>query len=263
VFRAQAGQIPAMPQREPALNIPPAVLGISAILIFVHAVRWALGPEIDEWILLAFSFIPARYGEAADFLPGGQGARFWSPLSYSLLHADLVHLTVNLVWMASFGSAVARRFGSSRFLLLWALTSMGGAAAQALAHPNDEMIVIGASGAVSGLTAAAARFAFAERGPLGQAGGYRVSYLIPALSLAATFANRRALSFILLWFGMNLLFGIAGGALMGVEGEIAWQAHIGGFLVGLLAFSLLDPVRPDPVHLTRGPTEQVKTDKEP
>jgi membrane associated rhomboid family serine protease len=232
-----------MSQRERAFNIPPVVLVLAVALGAIHAARQLVSPATDEWLLLTFSFIPARYGEAFAVLPGGYGALFWTPLTYSLLHADWVHLTVNLVWMASFGSALARRFGSIRFLLFCAITAIAGAGAHTLAYPGDESIVIGASAAVSGVTAAAARFAFTSAGPLGTSLGREDAYLAPALTLVGTLRDGRSMTFIILWFAMNFVFGISGFMAPGVEGTIAWQAHVGGFLAGLIAFSFLDPVR--------------------
>ena len=52
------------------------------------------------------------------------------------------------------------------------------------------------------------------------------------------------LAFLLVWFGVNALMGLGSFALPGMEHAIAWQAHIGGFAVGLLAFALFDPVPP-------------------
>jgi membrane associated rhomboid family serine protease len=52
------------------------------------------------------------------------------------------------------------------------------------------------------------------------------------------------LAFLAIWFGVNIVFGV-GSIAVGMEGAtVAWQAHIGGFLAGLLLFSLFDPVRP-------------------
>lgn len=53
--------------------------------------------------------------------------------------------------------------------------------------------------------------------------------------------DRRVIGFVAVWFVINLAFGL--GAPVGAEtGTIAWQAHIGGFLAGLLLFPLFDPV---------------------
>lgn len=231
-------------QRSPAISVPPAVLWLSAALILIHVIRQGLSESSDEWTLLAFAFVPARYAEGGAMLPGGEAARFWSPLSYAFLHADFVHLFVNIVWMASFGAALARRFGSARFLVLSAAAAVAGAALHYALHSRELALVIGASGAVSGMMAAAARFAFAPGGPL-SGGASRRSFRVGAEPLAAMVTNRRTLAFILIWFAVNLLFGLTGGLIAGVDGPIAWEAHIGGFLAGLLLFPFLDPVGRD------------------
>lgn len=230
--------------RAPAINLPPAVLWLAIAFICVHAVRYLLSESADNYVLLAFAFLPERYGEVARLLPGGLAARFWSPVTYAFLHADILHLLVNVVWMASFGSALARRFGSARFLLLALLSAVAGAGAHYLFHTGDGGIVIGASGAVSGMMAGAARFAFSPGGPLAGPASAQ-SYRVSAKPIGAVLRDRRALAFIVIWFAVNLLFGLSSGLIPGVAGPIAWQAHIGGFLAGLLLFPLFDPVRGD------------------
>lgn len=230
--------------RPPAINLPPVVVLLTLALVAVHGGRQLLSPAADDWVVLAFAFIPARYGEVAALLPGGWAACVWSPVTHAFLHADAVHLGVNLIWMASFGGPLARRFGTLRFLFVAAVSAAAGAGVHYLTHPTDEALVIGASGAVSGMMAATARFAFAPGGPLA---GNRSpgAYLMPAEPLLAVLGRSRALGFILIWFAVNLLFGLAGGLVPGASGPIAWEAHIGGFLAGLLLFPLFDPVSRD------------------
>ena len=228
-------------QRASAVNLPPVVLWLALLLAGIHGLRLLLSEKTDLLIVLAFAFIPARYSGFAAELPGGAAAWFWSPVTYAFLHADALHLLLNLVWMASFGSAVARRFGSGRFLALALIAAATGAALHYAGHRGDVVPVIGASGAVSGMMAAAARFAFAPGGPLGGGRGSN-SYRVSAEPLTVVFTRSRAFGFVMLWFVLNLLFGVTGGLLPGVSGSIAWEAHIGGFLAGLLMFPLLDPV---------------------
>jgi membrane associated rhomboid family serine protease len=65
----------------------------------------------------------------------------------------------------------------------------------------------------------------------------------------------RILAYQAVWFGVNLLFGLGAVSMPGLDGgAIAWEAHVGGFLAGLLAFSLFDPVRPPPPAQDRPPT---------
>lgn len=234
-----------MDDRQPALNLPPVVIWSAGLLLAIHLLLQILPFDTYAQIVLALAFVPARYSEAAFFLPGGTAARLWTPFTYALLHGGWLHLAVNLFWMASFGSAVARRFGAGRFLLLSVLAAGAGAAAHQLAHPGSESVMIGASAAISGQTAAAVRFAFAPGGPLG-GGMAREAYWSPAPSLRQTLFEPRALAFVAVWFGINLIFGLESALITGVGGAIAWQAHIGGFLAGLLLFPLLDPVPRDP-----------------
>jgi membrane associated rhomboid family serine protease len=61
------------------------------------------------------------------------------------------------------------------------------------------------------------------------------------LPLGAVLTNRTALVFLIVWFIANFLFGVSAGPLGFGDATIAWQAHIGGFLLGLLGFPLFDP----------------------
>jgi membrane associated rhomboid family serine protease len=230
-------------ERNRAINLPPVVLWLSVALFAVHVIRQLISETADEWVLLTFAFIPTRYGADVAFLPGGVAARFWSPITYAFLHGDWVHLFVNIIWMASFGGALARRFGGVRFLLLSLVSALAGVGLHYILHASDQALVIGASGAVSGMMAGTARFAFSPNGPL--AGGRTTAaFRVPAEPILSAFRNRRVVGFVIIWFAVNLLFGFAGGMVAGVSGPIAWEAHIGGFLAGLLSFPLLDPVRP-------------------
>jgi membrane associated rhomboid family serine protease len=176
-------------------------------------------------------------------LPGGFGAQIWTFVSYALIHADIAHLGMNSLWFVPFGSAVARRFGTGRFLLFFAVTAAAGAGIHLAAHAGEVFPVIGASAAVSGLMAAATRFAFQPQGPVALWQQRDDSaYYVPALPLASALRDPRILAFLIVWFGLNLLFGLGSVPLVGAGQQVAWEAHIGGFLAGLLLFSLFDPV---------------------
>ena len=231
-----------MKNRERIFNLPAVITWCGGAIVALHLARLLLSDDADFFLILALSFIPARYGEFAAMLPGGALARYWTPLTYALLHGDGVHLAVNMFWMAAFGSAVARRFGAMRFIVLSVAATLAGALAHLLAYPGDQSVMIGASGAVSGMTAAAARFAFMPGGPLGTGRGQSDAFHMPAPPLRAVFGNRNTLIFIAAWFAINLVFGAQGAFLPGVDGAIAWQAHIGGFLAGFLLFGFIDPV---------------------
>ncbi len=241
--------------REPIFNIPPVVLGLVGCLTLIHLMmEFVLSEDASETILEWFAFEPLRYssaaGQFADQLPGGVAAGIWTFVTYAFLHANLIHLGFNLVWLVAFGTPVARRFGAWRFLAFYALTAATGALAHLITHIGENVPTIGASAAVLGMMAAALRFVFEPGGPLGF---LRLSeaetYHVPAKPLASMLRDRRVLVFIAVWFGLNALLALPVFAMPGVEGGVAWQAHIGGFFGGLLAFSMFDPVAPAPPAL--------------
>ena len=237
--------------REPIFNVPAVVLAVLALIALVHAV-FVLFLSEDQTIrmLLLFAFIPARYDVTllpGGVLPGGLGADIWTFFTYALIHSDISHLVFNAVWLLAFGTPVARRFGALRFTIFLVATAAAGAVVHLATHRGELFPMIGSSAAVSGTMAAAMRFAFQQGGPLGFLGARNDSaYRMPAAPLLENLRDPRVLIFLVVWFGVNILFGIGSVSLPGVSGNVAWQAHIGGFLVGLLGFALFDPIRRPP-----------------
>jgi membrane associated rhomboid family serine protease len=252
---------------EPILNVP----GVITALVLVFAATQLLRDFVlgEVGLLWDFALIPARFAhpfgydpvaalterlaldpsdqELAQRLALGReivaegDLKPWTLLTYAFLHGGWLHLGLNSVWLLAFGSAVARRFGTARFLGLFAVTAIAGALAHLATHGEDVVPMVGASAAVSGCMAAAIRFVFQPGAPLGV---FRlddeVAYRLPALRLQEVLMDRRVVSFLLVWFGLNLLTGLAGSGLGLGDANIAWQAHIGGFLAGLFLFPLFD-----------------------
>ena len=234
--------------KEPIFNMPPVVIATVLVLVLVHVVRsWVLTDEQDVLFLLTFAFIPARYGTdlaVSGQLPGGFGAELWTFFSYAFIHADLMHLGLNLAWLAPFGTALARRFGAWRYCLFMLVMAAVGAFAHLVTHLGAMEPMIGASAAISGAMAAAMRFVFQERGPLALLReNASDAYRVPAAPLATTLRDPRFLLFLAVWLGLNALFGL-GTISFGEEAgqELAWQAHVGGFFAGLFLFAAFDPV---------------------
>ncbi len=241
---------PSASRSEPIFNIPFAVVVTIAVLVLVHLVRtYLLSAAQDDWVILTFAFIPARYGgdaAVAAALPGGFAAALWSFFTYAFIHADITHLGLNLAWLVPFGTALARRFGAWRYAAFMLVMAAIGALAHLVTHFGALEPVIGASAAISGAMAAATRFAFQRNGPLGLLRSSEDdAYRIPAQSLAATLSDARILLFVGVWLGLNALFGVTTLSFGQDAGQVvAWQAHVGGFIAGLLLFDAFDPVRP-------------------
>jgi membrane associated rhomboid family serine protease len=237
-------ELPQPGPREPILTLPGALSAYVLLLAVIHLREW-LPPDLEYWTIEVFGFIPKRYDSTllAISFPGGTGAKVWSFVTYSLLHANLSHIGFNVLWLLPFGSALARRFGAVRFFTFMAVTAAAGALAHLVTHEHAIAPMIGASASVSGAMAAAIRFAFVQGSFLSfSRGDADAAARVPALSLMRAFRNPRVLGFLAVWFGVNIIFGI-GSIAIGADGaSVAWQAHIGGFLAGLMLFSLFDPV---------------------
>jgi membrane associated rhomboid family serine protease len=229
-------------------NVPPVVIATVAVLLLVHALRMlVLTEEQDLHFVLAFAFIPARYNidpAGAGALPGGFGADLWTFFTYAFLHADLLHIGLNLAWLLPFGTALARRFGTWRYVGFMLVVAAAGAFAHLITHLGAMVPMIGASAAISGAMAAALRFVFQEGGPLGLWGRQADddAYRVPAASFLATLRDPRFIVFLGTWLGLNLLIGLGSVPVVEQGQEIAWQAHIGGFLAGFFLFNVFDPV---------------------
>lgn len=231
----------------PIFNIPAVVLGLVAVLILIHTALVYGGENWQVWALAMFAFIPARLG-GGPVIPMVQGSQYWSFLTYAFLHGGWLHLFANCLWLTVFGTVVARFMGAWRFLALSAIAAIGGAIVTELVHIGQFYLMVGASGAISGLMAAAVPIMY---------GSGRFARHLPAghpdaghpLSFQQFLHNRNALIFTAVWLVITLVSASGdptGGALTGGY-SIAWEAHIGGFFAGLAAFYLL---RPDRVHQT-------------
>ncbi|MDJ1159390.1 rhomboid family intramembrane serine protease [Chelatococcus sp. SYSU_G07232] len=265
--------LPPRSPREPMFNAPTVLVILIAVLVLIHVGRIFLGEEADFRLVLDFGFIPARFlvGLDPEWLAAvaehiaeedGEGAgqrlilarivlgpgdwKPWTLLTYAFLHGSWLHLAFNSLWLLAFGSPVARRFGPARFLLLFAVCAVAGAAAHLVSHPYDLLPVVGASGAISGCMAAAVRFAFQPSRPLSMLHHERdAADMQPAPPLGVIVRDRRAATFLVVWFATNIALGL--GSVPGPEGvSIAWEAHVGGFLAGLVLFRLFDPVPRSP-----------------
>lgn len=218
------------------------------VLAAIHFARMLLPTDLGEWVVWAFGFVPARYDLplAGVRFPGGAGAKVWTFLTYAFLHADVSHIGFNALWMLPFGSALARRFGAARFFAFLAVTAIAGAFAHLATHPHEVAPMIGASAAVSGAMAASIRFAFASGSFLSfrRPRDAESAAHVPALPLSQALRNPQVLAFLGVWFGVNIVFGMGSIAIGATPQSIAWQAHIGGFVAGLVLFSLFDPARP-------------------
>lgn len=150
--------------------------------------------------------------------------------SYMFLHGGWLHLAGNLLALFVFGDNVEDALGHWRSLLLYMLAGILGGALHVVLGKDPEMPLVGASGGIAGIMAA--YLLLYPRAKLFVLAFARLPVLLPASWFVAS------------WFGVNLLEAATGGH--GGEHDVAWWAHIGGFITGLL---LVAPLRQPGVAL--------------
>jgi len=158
---------------------------------------------------MTFGFVPADYTSGKAF----NVAMLTAPVSYIFLHGSWVHLFLNTLMLIAFGTGVERQIGGKRMLVLFMLCSLFSVFVHFIFNMDSTEPVIGASGGISGLFAAI--FLTIQKRGGGATGRYGI------------------LPFVAIFIVISVLFGMIeapGG------GVVAWAAHIGGFVGGLIFF---------------------------
>ncbi|MEQ1716475.1 MAG: rhomboid family intramembrane serine protease [Hyphomicrobium sp.] len=228
-----------MRDSQPIFNVPGPVLLLLGLILGVHAVRQFLDPATELWWFVAMAFIPARYGGQAADIPGGGVAAVTSFFTHIFLHADALHLTINSAWFLAFGSVLSKRIGWMRFYAFTFASGIAGALLFLAFNPGLMAIVIGASGAIAGLMGAVMRFLFSA---IDRREGWLLREnpsAIPLMSVTVALRDRRILVAGVMFVALNLL-ALAGAGMLGSSDPIAWEAHLGGYFFGMLAFGFFD-----------------------
>ena len=170
--------------------------------------------EVPRLRFTAYEYAGFWPGLLADWRPNYAGQPALMFLTYGFLHGGLAHLVVNMFTLLSLGAAVAERVGEFRFALIYAFSILGGGIGYGLLAPGV-IPMVGASGALFGLAGAVVAWEFADRIDLRES-------LIPVWRIIAILIVLN----LVLWWAM--------------DGHLAWQTHLGGFLAGGAAAFFLD-----------------------
>ena len=214
-------QIPFKRPDVPIFNTSPMVGRLMAACIIIHLVIVLLPIPIANTIIERFAFVAARYTVAGawqlDLIAFGLG-----PFTHMFLHGGFIHLLMNLAMLLAFGTPIERRMSALSFALFYTVCGLAGALMLGAFHPSSVIPLLGASGAISGMAGAVGRISLTG----GPGNG------MPFRSRSAAFA------FVVLWLVFNFIFGIIGPAIFGMQGDIAWEAHLGGFIAGFVLVNL-------------------------
>ncbi len=226
--------------RQPLFNLPLVIVAVVAILALIQGLLQFEGLSWQIYAQYAFAFIPMRF--TSSIFPQMKGSAYWSMLTYGLLHADWTHLGFNSLWLVIFSKPVVLRLGSWRYVLLLALSIIAGAVAGLIVHWGEFVVMVGISAGVSGMIAAAIPIMYA--GGVGMATmNERQIRTVQPLSPLQILRNKQAMAFTIMWLALTMFTAtsqyMTGTAFL-EERVIAWEAHVGGFIAGFVAFYLLD-----------------------
>ena len=201
-----------------------------------------LPDEQDAWLTAALAFIPARARRMAARTAGRPVAAVTSFVTHLFVHGDITHLLVNSAWLLAFGSPVARRTGAVRFLaVLLAVPASPARCSISAVNGGELTLLVGASGAISGLMGAAFRFLFGLTNA-DLAACRQSASTAPPDAWPSTLRDRRILTPSPAGPVLNMLLAWGAAGLTEAAG-IAWEAHLGGFFAGLADLWLLRPRR--------------------
>jgi membrane associated rhomboid family serine protease len=219
----------------PSRSVPVVTRALILINVVVFFFELSLSRESIIQLFYLFGVVPARFTDpewaASIGFPIGS---YWSLLTHQFLHGGWLHIVANMWTLWIFGDNVEDRMGPLRFIIFYLVCGVLAALTQVLVTPDATIPSVGASGAIAGVLGAYLLFFPTAR----------LIVLIPILFFPFFF-ELPAVIFLVLWFFIQLFSGTAMLASPQQVGGIAFWAHIGGFIAGMLLcrFFVRRPVR--------------------
>jgi rhomboid family protein len=213
----------------PRTSRPVVVFGLIAANVLVFLWMQSLPPRMLEATLVHYALIPARYTDPRLALSVGLNPSDWTPmLTDMFMHGGWMHIIGNMVFFWAFGPEIEDAMGPFRYLAFYLLSGLVASVAQIAAGPTSTVPNLGASGAIAGVM-----------------GAFLITYPrdeIRTLLIIGWFIRLTVLPASLLiglWFLIQLFSGI--GSIASVQsGGVAYMAHVGGFIFGIVAARLFE-----------------------
>ena len=209
---------------------------INIALIILNFIVFALQVFYGDQFVMGWVFIPARLGR---LLSGNDSLLVLLTIfSAMFMHGGIAHLLGNMLFLWIFGDNVEDQFGHLRYLAFYLICGIAATFTQYSVDPSSSIPNLGASGAIAGVMGA-----YLLMFPRA-----KVNFLVWPLSVLLAIFTRSpylrlpAWLMLSLWFAMQLLLGVAGLSTMG-EGGVAFWAHIGGFVAGVVLALFFRPRR--------------------
>ncbi len=206
-------------------NYPVVNMSLIGLNVLVFFYQMGMSTDMDKFVYV-YGLVPARY--TVDYF--SHYFSFWqqalSFVSYMFLHGGFLHLLGNMWFLYIFGDNVEDHLGSSRYLLFYLACGLTAGVTHLMLNLNSNTPTIGASGAIAGVMGA--YFLLYPRA--------KILTLIPII-IIPWFLEIPAFFFLGFWFLMQFL-NAAGSH--GATGGVAWWAHVGGFVFGMVLLKLIE-----------------------
>ena len=204
----------------PSSRTPVITIGLIVINVLVYLNQLTLPPRAAVRFVYLYGLIPLEIS-SGDLMVPHPVPLYGTIFTSMFVHGGLFHLAGNMLYLWIFGDNVEDRLGRVRYLLFYLLSGVGAAAAQILSDPHSKIPMVGASGAISGVL-----------------GAYLLLYPHARVVTLVFFGwlirliEIRALFVLGFWIVVQLASGLlTWGAQVG---GVAWFAHVGGFVAGLV-----------------------------
>lgn len=209
----------------PSSTFPFVTVAIIAVNLAVFIYQLAIGNEANEAFIYRTAAIPYEVVNFADVLPPAYLPLPFTILTSIFVHGGILHIGGNMLFLWIFGDNVEDTLGHILFIVFYLVAGVSAALAQILMNPASITPMIGASGAIAGVLGAYILL-FPKA---------KVNTLV-FLGLFVSIVRIPAVFFLGIWFLIQILGAGAGGG-------IAWYAHIGGFVAGMLMILAFNPKR--------------------
>ena len=206
----------------PVINY--SIIGVNIVIFLVQMVQ---GPELDRFVYF-YGLVPARYtvSQIASYFSPVQ--QLFALLSFMFLHGGFLHLLGNMWSLYIFGDNVEDKLGHLRYLLFYLLCGIASGLTHLLLNLDSNIPTIGASGAIAGVMGA-----YFILHP-----SSRILTLIPIIVIP-WFVEIPAFVFLGIWFVLQF---ISAAGSLGDVGGIAWWAHVGGFIFGIVFLKIFQAI---------------------
>ncbi len=218
---------------ENPVSITPWVTrGLIAANIFVFLIELSLSPEQLQNFFYTWAFVPCQLFEVCSVsLPPSPFPEWVTLITSQFLHGSFGHIIGNMLYLFIFGNNIEDCLGHFKFFVFYIICGILAALSQGVLSPESAIPTLGASGAIAGVLGA-----YLIRFPRAKV------TLLPFIFLPFFRIRLPAFFFLGFWFVMQFLSGIASldaTADMGSQGGVAYWAHAGGFIFGILLGPLL------------------------